>query len=123
MPDLSRKPTKTTVEIETAVVFTELRGHLQRIEDMIKIVKDKQEEMSEDITKIKEAIYNPDQGIYTRLKEVEQKVKDHDKIVILEQEVKELKEWKAGIVKIAWAAITGVIGSIGLAIWNIIKNN
>lgn len=121
MPELAKKPFKSTVD--TAVGFTELRGHLQRIEDMIKSVKDKQEEMSEDITKIKEAIYNPDQGIYSRLKEVELKVKDHDKIIVLEQEVKELKEWKSAIAKLAWAAITGVVGSIGLAIWNIIKHS
>ena len=108
MPEEAKKPFKSTVE--TAVGFTELRGHLQRIEDMIRSVKDKQDEMSEDITKIKEAIYNPDQGIYSRLKDVEQKVKD-------------LQEWKAGIVKLAWAAITGILGSIGLAIWNIIKHS
>lgn len=121
MPEEAKKPFKSTVE--TAVGFTELRGHLQRIEDMIRSVKDKQDEMSEDITKIKEAIYNPDQGIYSRLKDVEQKVKDHDKIVVLEQQVKDLQEWKAGIVKLAWAAITGILGSIGLAIWNIIKHS
>ena len=121
MSEEVKKPFKSTVE--TAVGFTELRGHLQRIEDMIKSVKDKQEEMSDDISKIKEAIYNPDQGIYSRLKEVELKVKDHDKIIVLEQEVRDLKEWKAAIAKIAWAAITGVIGSIALAIWNIIKHS
>jgi len=121
MPEETKKPFKSTVD--TAVGFTELRGHLQRIEDMIKSVKDKQEEMGEDISKIKEAIYNPDQGIYSRLKEVELKVKDHDKIVALEQEVKDLKAWKATIMKVTWAAITGVLGSIGLAIWNIIKHN
>ena len=121
MPEETKKPFKSTVD--TAVGFTELRGHLQRIEDMIKSVKDKQEEMGEDISKIKEAIYNPDQGIYSRLKEVELKVKDHDKIVALEQEVKDLKAWKATIMEVTWAAITGVLGSIGLAIWNIIKHN
>ena len=114
-----RKPFNNT--IDTAVEFTEFKGQLQRIEDMITAVKDKQDEMSHDITKIKEAIYNPDQGIYTRLKDVEQKVKDHEKITKLEQEVKELKEWKAGIVKVSWTATAGIIGSIALAIWNLIK--
>lgn len=108
---------------ETAVVFVELRGHLQRIEDMIKSVKEKQEEMSGDVGKIKEAIYNPDEGIYSRLRDVEQKVKDHDKIVLLEQEIKELKEWKKGIVKVGWSALTTLAASVGLAIWNLIKHN
>lgn len=114
-----RKPFNST--IETAVSFAQFQGQLQRIEDMITAVKDKQDEMSQDITKIKEAIYNPDQGIYTRLKDVEQKVKDHEKIVKLEQEVKDLKEWKAGIVKVGWTAAAGIIGSIALTLWNLIK--
>lgn len=114
-----RKPFNNT--IDTAVEFTEFKGQLQRIEDMITAVKDKQDEMSHDITKIKEAIYNPDQGIYTRLKDVEQKVKDHEKIVKLEQEVKELKEWKAGIVKVGWTATATIVGSLALTLWNLIK--
>jgi hypothetical protein len=39
--------------------------------DNIEIVKEKQEEMAEDIAKIKEAVYNPDSGIYARIRELE----------------------------------------------------
>ena len=53
----------------TAVEFTELKGQLQRIEDAIMTMKEKNEEMADDVSKIKEAIYNPDEGIYSRLKE------------------------------------------------------
>jgi hypothetical protein len=37
----------------------------------INTVKEKQEEMAEDIGKIKEAVYNPDSGLYARLRELE----------------------------------------------------
>jgi hypothetical protein len=37
----------------------------------IETVKDKQDEMAEDILKIKEAVYNPDSGLYARLRELE----------------------------------------------------
>ena len=57
--------------VSTAVEFTELKGQLQRIEDAIMTMKEKNEEMADDVSKIKEAIYNPDQGIYSRLKELE----------------------------------------------------
>tara|TARA_R110000851_G_scaffold175245_2_gene321505 strand:+ start:35 stop:397 length:363 start_codon:yes stop_codon:yes gene_type:complete len=107
--------------INTAIEFTELKGSLKRIEEIIITIKEKNEEMADDLTKIKEAIYNPDQGIYSRLKDVEQKVKDHSKIIKLEQEVKELREWKSNISKLTWTAAAGIIGSIGLAIWNLIK--
>lgn len=88
--------------INTAVEFAELKGSLKRIEDVIMTIKEKNEEMAGDITKIKEAIYNPDQGIYSRLKELE--------------------AWKANISKIMWILATGALGSTGAAIWQIIKN-
>ena len=88
--------------INNAVEFAELKGSLKRIEDVIMTIKEKNEEMAGDITKIKEAIYNPDQGIYSRLKELE--------------------AWKANISKIMWILATGALGSTGAAIWQIIKN-
>jgi len=88
--------------LNTAVEFTELKGSLKRIEDVIMTIKEENEEMAEDITKIKEAIYNPDQGIYSRLKELE--------------------NWKASVSRIMWLLATGALGSIGAAIWQILKN-
>jgi hypothetical protein len=37
----------------------------------VDVVKDKQEEMASDIAKIKEAVYNPDEGLYARLRALE----------------------------------------------------
>ena len=88
--------------INAAIEFTELKGALKRIEDAIMTMKEKNEEMADDITKIKEAIYKPDQGIYSRLKELE--------------------AWKQNMSKVLWIGATGVIGSIGVAIWEILKN-
>ena len=85
----------------TAVEFTELKGQLQRIEDAIMTMKEKNEEMADDITKIKEAIYNPDQGIYSRLKELE--------------------AWKASMSRVLWLLATGALGSLGVALWEILK--
>ena len=87
----------------TAVEFTELKGQLQRIEDAIMTMKEKNEEMADDVSKIKEAIYNPDQGIYSRLKELE--------------------AWKASVSRIMWLLATGALGSIGAAVWQILKNS
>tara|TARA_A100001515_G_scaffold118120_1_gene100304 strand:- start:1949 stop:2239 length:291 start_codon:yes stop_codon:yes gene_type:complete len=90
------------IQVSTAVEFAELKGSLQRIEDTIMTIKEKNEEMADDITKIKEAIYNPDQGIYTRLKELE--------------------NWKDGMSRVMWIGASGVIGSLGVAIWEVLKN-
>ena len=85
----------------TAVEFTELKGQLQRIEDAIMTMKEKNEEMADDVSKIKEAIYNPDQGIYSRLKELE--------------------AWKASMSRVLWLLATGALGSLGVALWEILK--
>jgi|TARA_R110001592_G_scaffold267849_1_gene533948 hypothetical protein len=85
----------------TAVEFTELKGQLQRIEDAIMTMKEKNEEMADDVTKIKEAIYNPDEGIYSRLKELE--------------------AWKSSMSRVLWLLATGALGSLGVALWEILK--
>ena len=87
--------------VSTAVEFTELKGQLQRIEDAIMTMKEKNEEMADDVSKIKEAIYNPDQGIYSRLKELE--------------------AWKGTVSKVLWLLATGALGSLGITIWEIVK--
>ena len=85
----------------TAVEFTELKGQLQRIEDAIMTMKEKNEEMADDVSKIKEAIYNPDEGIYSRLKDLE--------------------AWKASMSRVLWLLATGALGSLGVALWEIIR--
>jgi|TARA_R110000824_G_scaffold216308_1_gene402960 hypothetical protein len=49
-----------------------LHGKIDRLNDNIDAVKEKQEEISEHIGKIKEAVYNPDSGLYARLRSLEQ---------------------------------------------------
>ena len=58
--------------------------------DSIEVVKDRQEEMAEDISKIKEAVYNPDEGIYAR--------------------IRELESWKSSSSKLIWMIVASVIG-------------
>jgi hypothetical protein len=75
-------------QAETALM--ELNGKFERMMDNIEIVKDKQEEMAEDIAKIKEAVYNPDSGIYAR--------------------IRDLESFKGQVSKVLWILITTMIG-------------
>ena len=59
----------------------ELDGKLQRMMDGIEALKERQENMADDIIKIKEAVYNPDQGIYARLREIESWKKTHSRLM------------------------------------------
>ena len=79
---------KMDSQAETAII--ELNGKFERVMDNIEIVKDKQEEMASDIIKIKEAVYNPDQGIYAR--------------------IRELESFKRQVSKVLWIVMTALIG-------------
>ena len=63
---------------------------LDRICSSVDVVKDKQEEMASDIAKIKEAVYNPDSGLYARLRALEQ--------------------WKESQSKIQWVMLPTILG-------------
>ena len=92
---------KNNLTTATAVGFTELKGQLSRIEDMMMVIKEKNEEMADDISKIKEAMYNPDAGLYARLKIVEEQRKNSSRLV--------------------WFLFTLIVGSAGAAITTFFK--
>jgi len=71
----------------------ELTNKIDKVCNGIEVVRDKQEEMSEDVAKIKEAVYNPDNGLYARLRELE--------------------TWKQTSSRMIWTLFTTVIGIIG----------
>lgn len=50
----------------------ELNSKLERLLNGIDTLGANQERMSDDISKIKEAVYNPDSGLYARLRSLEQ---------------------------------------------------
>tara|TARA_B100000073_G_C23514169_1_gene485073 strand:+ start:349 stop:621 length:273 start_codon:yes stop_codon:yes gene_type:complete len=78
---------------ESKVCMLEMQTKLDRICSGMDVMKDKQEEMAEDVAKIKEAVYNPDQGLYARLRELE--------------------AWKRTSSKMIWTLFTTVVGLIG----------
>tara|TARA_B100000963_G_C22619049_1_gene668912 strand:- start:370 stop:642 length:273 start_codon:yes stop_codon:yes gene_type:complete len=56
----------------------------------VETVKDRQDEMLENVAKIKEAVYNPDEGLYAR--------------------IRALESWKDSSSKIIWTLFTAVVG-------------
>ena len=78
-----------TASTKNAVAWAEINGKFDRMLQSIDTVKDKQEEMADDITKIKEAVYNPDSGLYARLRELE--------------------SWKETSTRIIWMVVSAVV--------------
>lgn len=82
---------RTISELSTRVEFLE-----EKIMDALETVKEGQERMCADISKIKEAMYNPDQGLYARLRILEEESKSRSKFL--------------------WILLSIGIGSIGTAV-------
>ena len=70
----------------------DLKDAIVDLAHQIQRMADKQDEMIEDVKKIKEAMYNPEQGLYARIRDLEQ--------------------WQQGASKFIWTvglAVTGLI--------------
>lgn len=70
----------------------------------MEILLDKQDELAENISKIKEAVYNPDQGIYARLTR-------------LDSRLELLEHWKRSNAKVLWIIATVGLGLVTNTIW------
>ena len=68
----------------------EMKNHLERMSE-------KQEEMHNDVKKINKALYDPEQGLYAR--------------------IKALENWKESTSKVIWVVMTSVIGLITATIY------
>jgi len=76
----------------------EIQAKLDKICNGMDVMSDKQETMSVDIAKIKEAVYNPDQGLYAR--------------------VRDLEQWQQSVAKFIWTVGLAVTGLIIQAIYS-----
>ena len=77
----------------------ELNAKLERLLNGIDTLGVNQERMCDDISKIKEAVYNPDSGLYARLRSLE--------------------EWKESQSKIQWLVTSGVIMLMVKMFWDV----
>lgn len=87
-------------ERELSEAILRLENNIQRMVDGIDVVKEDMKVMATDISKIKEAVYNPDQGIYARLRSLE--------------------VWKETSSKVTWIMISALIGLATMSVWNLL---
>lgn len=70
----------------------------------LQVLLDKQDELGENISKIKEAVYNPDEGLYARLNKLDSRLDN-------------LEIWKNNNTKILWIVMTVGLGLILSTAW------
>jgi hypothetical protein len=83
---------------EVKIDIVELGGKIDRMADNIEVVKQRCEEMAGSLGSVKKAVYDPDQGLYARLRELEQ--------------------WKENTSRILWVITTSVIGLSTATVWH-----
>ena len=71
----------------------------------VQILLDKQDELAENINKIKEAVYNPDSGLYARLKE-------------LDIRIQHIESWKSTNTCLMWLVGGSVVGLLVRTAWS-----
>ena len=67
--------------MDTETLQVEINGKLESMMDGIDSIKVAQDKMADDITNIKQAVYGPDDGLYARLRELEQWKRTSSKII------------------------------------------
>ena len=84
-----------------------LKGTLIEINHELKSMVQKQEELHSDIRDVKSAIYNPDSGLYSRIRDADERIKD-------------LEKWQGNVTKILWTIATTVTGLVAATIYKLI---
>lgn len=80
--------------------MNEIKQALMELTVNIKHMDTKQDQMADDIKSIKEAIYNPETGLYARLRDVEQ--------------------WQDNMSRVIWTVGLGFIGLVSKAIMELL---
>jgi uncharacterized protein YigA (DUF484 family) len=73
----------------------------------LEILLDKQEELADNISKIKEAVYNPDSGLFARLRD-------------LDIRIIQLETWKAANTRVMWLVGGSVAGLLVKTVWTVL---
>ena len=74
----------------------EMKSSIDRLCTGMDSLREKQEEILQDVSKIREAVYNPDEGLYAR--------------------IRALESWKSTSSRMIWTLFTTVIGVVGALI-------
>ena len=74
-----------------------LFNKIEKIGNGMERFDERQEKIAEDVAKIKEAVYNPDSGLYARIRVLEQ--------------------WKESQSKLQWTMMTAIIGLIAATVY------
>lgn len=124
-----------TAEIsELKDYIVNLDKKVDRMMNIINNLKERNDDVAKDITKIKDAVYHPQDGLYARIKDLETHSKRFPEI---DKEIQTLKNtntdnlvkfssletWKENQSKLSWIALTAIIGLAIKQLWDILTTH
>jgi|TARA_Y100000310_G_scaffold106390_1_gene104886 anion-transporting ArsA/GET3 family ATPase len=80
---------------------------LERLANRLDSLLEKQEEIADDISKIKEAVYDPDKGVFARVKVLEQQVIEDGQV-----RISQLESTISNIKRIQWMIIGSALTTL-----------
>ena len=80
---------------------------LERLANRLETLLEKQEEMAQDIHSIKEAVYNPDSGVFARVKVLEQQIINDGAV-----RISQLESTMQGMRKAQWTIMGTALATI-----------
>jgi len=87
------------LDVNTAL--SQIDGKMDVLAMKIDELKDRQEEMAEDIAKVKDAVYHPDEGLYARLRELE--------------------NWQKTSGRFIWMLVSSTLGIVGYIVTKLLS--
>ena len=78
----------------------ELKDAIVNLTHQIQRMSEKQDEMYQDVRQIKEAIYNPDQGLYAR--------------------VRDLEQWQSKMSRVAWIFGSSIVALVAKTLYDLL---
>ncbi len=129
-----------------------LNGGFDRLMEKVESIEGTQEKILGELNTVKATIYDPDTGIYSRIKAVDDRsderthaldkaisdlkteqgktaeaTKKHDvevdKVKELEKKVEEFTKWKANVTKIIWAIVVPIATTFGKIIYDFLASH
>lgn len=124
-----------------------LNGGFDRLMEKVESIEGTQEKILGELNTVKITIYDPDEGIYSRIKAVDDRsderahtldksiselkvehnktsdttklhAEEVDKIEDLEKKIDELSKWKSNVTKIIWAVLVPIATTFGKIIYD-----
>jgi len=88
-----------TEDVNTAL--SQIDGKMDVLAMKIDELKEKQEDMAADISKVKDAVYHPDEGLYARLRELE--------------------SWQKTSTKFTWMLVSSTLGILAYIVTRVLS--